>query len=161
MILGLFFRDCRPGGPTAAHRVAEGIKWIALQLTLKMPLKSPMVVEQAAIPGDHIEEQAEALSLPGLAKMELFCLRMHKEGYEVSCHVGLTVVAQTIVVLRQRHMTRSRSSCTSCLGAGRLADAVGGSAAPRTVPGPLTSVCPRMASSSGILPRCTLPAGAS
>ena len=68
LVLGLFLRGCRGGGPTAAHRVAEGLKWFANQLSLSLPLKSPMTIEQAAIPGDHIEEQETALTLPQLAQ---------------------------------------------------------------------------------------------
>ena len=66
-----------------------------------------MVVEQAAIPGDHMEQKENALTLPELAAQELFCLRMYRENLPVSLHIGLTVVAQTVVVMRQRHMTRS------------------------------------------------------
>ena len=98
----------RAGGPTAAHRVAEGLKWFASRLELQLPLKSPIAVEQAAIPGDHIEQQEEALALPYLANMELFCLAMHKAALKVSLHIGMVVPGQTIAVLRQRHQTRAR-----------------------------------------------------
>ena len=105
--LGMHFRDCRRGGPTAAYRVYEGLKWFAAQLGLDMPLKLKLVIEQAAVPGDHIEKQAPTLTLPDTASMELMALRLHKEGLRVSVHIALTVILQSEAVLRQRHMCRA------------------------------------------------------
>ena len=66
-----------------------------------------MVTEQAAIPGDHIEQQERAMHLYALALVEALCLRMHAAGLTVSLHVGLTLVCQPLAVLRQRHQCRS------------------------------------------------------
>ena len=86
----------------------EGIKWFDAQLALNLPLRARLVIEQAAVPGDHLERQAPALTLPDIATCELLIMRLYKEGLEVSVHIALTVLVQPLAVLRQRHQCRAR-----------------------------------------------------
>ena len=103
LLLSLFLRECRNGGPTAPHGVAARLRWLRAQLAAPWELDTHLVRSLSRLPPAHAEERAMPLTPKCLLSWEL--LARHPNVYMTS--LGYAWCRLFWGCLRYAHFQRS------------------------------------------------------